>query len=92
MSINIESERDLKGSVSVALRPEKINISKEKNSNSLLAKVNNASFVGSNYQYIFNSTLGKLYVVSGDTTNNVFKVNEEVCLSINTEEIKILED
>ncbi len=91
MSINIESERDLNGSVSVALRPEKINISKEKNSNSILAKVNNASFVGSNYQYIFNSTLGKLYVVSGDT-NNVFKVNEEVCLTIDAEEIKILED
>ena len=91
MSINIESERDLKGSVSVALRPEKINISKEKNSNSILAKVNNASFVGSNYQYIFNSTLGKLYVVSGDT-NNIFKVNEEVCLTIDAEEIKILED
>ena len=91
MSINIESERDLKESVSVALRPEKINISKEKNSNSILAKVNNASFVGSNYQYIFHSTLGKLYVVSGDT-NNVFKVNEEVCLTIDAEEIKILED
>ena len=90
-SINIESKRDLNGSVSVALRPEKINISKEKNSNSILAKVNNASFVGSNYQYIFNSTLGKLYVVSGDT-NNIFKVNEEVCLTIDAEEIKILED
>ena len=91
MSVNIESKRDLKGSVSVALRPEKISISKEKTSNSILAKVNNASFVGSNYQYIFNSTLGKLYVVSGDT-NNVFKVNDEVCLTIDAEEIKILED
>ena len=91
MSINIESERELNGSVSVALRPEKINISKEKNSNSILAKVNNASFVGSNHQYIFSSSLGKLYVVSGDT-NNIFKVNEEVCLTIDAEEIKILED
>ena len=52
---------------------------------------NNASFVGSNYQYIFNSSLGKLYVVSGDT-NNVYKVNEEVCVTIDAEEIKILED
>ena len=42
-------------------------------------------------KYIFNSSLGKIYVVSGDT-NNVFKVNEEVCLTIDTEEIKILED
>ena len=36
-------------------------------------------------------TCGKLYVVSGDT-NNVFKVNDEVCLTIDVEEIKILED
>ena len=56
-----------------------------------MATVNNASFVGSNYQYIFNSSLGKMYVVSGDT-NNVYKVNDEVCVTIDAEEIKILED
>ena len=44
-------------------------------------QLNNASFVGSSYQYILNSKIGKLYVVSGDT-NDVFEVGEEVFLSI----------
>ena len=91
MNININSEKDLNSSVSVALRPEKIRIDKNKTENSIEAKINNASFVGSSYQYILNSKIGKLYVVSGDT-NNVFKVNDEVYLTINQEEIKILND
>ena len=91
MHIKIESDKDLKHSISVALRPEKINIHKNKTENSIHAKIITASFVGSSYQYVFSSSLGKLYVVSGDT-NNIFKVNEEVCLMIDAEEIKILED
>jgi len=91
MNININSEKDLNSSVSAALRPEKIRIDKNKTENSIEAKISNASFVGSSYQYILNSKIGKLYVVSGDT-NNVFKVNDEVYLTINQEEIKILND
>ena len=91
MNININSEKDLNSSVSVALRPEKIKIDKNKTDNSIEAKINNASFVGSSYQYILNSKIGKIYVVSGDT-NNVFKINDEVYLTINQEEIKILND
>ena len=53
--------------------------------------INNASFVGSSYQYIVNSKIGKLYVISSDT-NDIFKVGEEVFLSISKEDIKILND
>ena len=91
MNINIESEKDLNNSVSVALRPEKINIYKNETENSIRAKVNNASFVGSSFQYILNSKIGKLYVVSGDT-NNIYNVNEDVFLTIDSKEIKMLND
>jgi len=38
-----------------------------------------------------NSKIGKLYVVSGDT-NNIFNVNDDVSLTIDKKEIKILSD
>ena len=91
MNIKIQSDNELNGSISVALRPEKISIDRKKVENCIHATVNNASFVGSSYQYILNSNVGKLYVVSGDT-NDVFKVGEEVFLSINEQEVKILKD
>ena len=91
MNIKIESNRDLNDKVSLALRPEKIIIERTDNSNSIHAKIKNASFVGSSYQYILNSKIGELYVVSGDT-NDIFKVGEEVFLSINEKDIKILND
>ena len=91
MNVKINSDKDLNESVSVALRPEKITIEREDNKNSIHATINNASFVGSSYQYILNSKLGKLYVVSGDT-NDVFKVGEEVFLSIDEKDIKVLKD
>ena len=53
--------------------------------------MNNASFVGSSYQYILNSNAGKLYVISGDT-NNIFDVGEEVFLNLKEEDVKILND
>ena len=89
--INIESNKDLKTSVSVALRPEKIRIETIDNNNSIHATINNASFVGNSYQYILNSNVGKLYVVSADT-NNVFKVGEEVFLSLDEKDVKVLND
>ena len=91
MNINIETDKDLNNSVSVALRPEKINIDKNKTENSIHAKVITASFVGSSYQYILNSKIGKLYVVLGDT-KNIFNVDDEVYLTIKKEELKILND
>jgi len=91
MNIKIKSDEDLNGAVTLALRPEKIKIERTNNDNCIHATVNNASFVGSSYQYILNSKIGKLYVVSGDT-NDVFQIGEEVFLSINEKEIKILND
>ena len=63
----------------------------EEKENSIHATVNNASFVGSSYQYILNSDAGKLFVISGET-NDIFKVGEEVFLSINDQDVKILND
>ena len=91
MSVKIKSNQDLNGKVTLALRPEKIKIERNNDNNCIHATIKNASFVGSSYQYILNSKIGNLYVVSGDT-NDVFKVGEEVFLSINEKDIKILSD
>ena len=91
MSVKIENNQDLKDKVTLALRPEKIKIERNNDNNCIHATIKNASFVGSSYQYILNSKIGNLYVVSGDT-NNIFKVGEEVFLSINEKDIKILSD
>ena len=91
LNIVVQSDRVLSNNVSVALRPEKIFIDRNKTDNCIEAKVNNASFVGSSYQYILNSNAGKLYVISGDT-NNIFKVGEVVFLNINEKDVKILID
>ena len=91
MNIKIESDKGLENSVSVALRPEKIKIETTNNDNCIHASINNASFVGSSYQYILNSDMGKLYVISGDT-NHVFKVGEKVFLSLDEKDVKILND
>ena len=91
MSVKIENNQDLKDKVTLALRPEKIKIKRDNNNNCIHATIKNASFVGSSYQYILNSNIGNLYVVSGDT-NDVFKVGEEVFLSIDEKDIKILNE
>ena len=91
MKINIETNKNLEGKVSVALRPEKINIQNNKIENSIKAKVTNSSFVGNSYQYIVNSNIGKIYVVSNDTIN-IFNINDEVFLSFDEREVKILND
>ena len=89
MDIKIETNQDLNDKVSLALRPEKIKIERVNNGNSIHASIKNASFVGSSYQYILNSKIGELYVVSGDT-NDIFNVGEEVFLSIDEKEVKVL--
>ena len=91
MKINIESEQKLESSVSVSLRPEKITISKSPEENSIHASVNNASFVGNSYQYIVNSKVGKIYVVSSDT-NEIFNVGENVYLKFDEKELRLLND
>ncbi|MDC1045549.1 ABC transporter ATP-binding protein [Candidatus Pelagibacter sp.] len=91
MNVKIENNQDLKDKVTLALRPEKIKIKRDNNNNCIHATIKNASFVGSSYQYILNSKIGNLYVVSGDT-NDVFKVGEEVFLSIDEQDIKILNE
>ena len=91
MQINITSEHILSGKVSVALRPEKINIQNNKIENSIKAKVTNSSFVGNSYQYIVNSNIGKIYVVSNDTIN-IFNIDDEVFLYFDEKEVKILND
>jgi iron(III) transport system ATP-binding protein len=91
MSVNIESNQDLNDKVTLALRPEKIKIERNNDNNCIHATIKNASFVGSSYQYILNSKIGKLYVISGDT-NNPFKVGEEVFLSLDEKDVKVLND
>ncbi|MDC0352578.1 ABC transporter ATP-binding protein [Candidatus Pelagibacter sp.] len=91
MNVKIEINKDLIDKVSLALRPEKIKINRTDNENCIHASIKSASFVGSSYQYILSSIIGELYVVSGDTTD-IFKVGEEVFLSIDEKDIKILND
>jgi iron(III) transport system ATP-binding protein len=91
MKINIKSDQKLESSVSVSLRPEKITISKSPEENSIHASVNNASFVGNSYQYIVNSKVGKIYVVSSDT-NEIFNVGENVYLKFDEKELRLLND
>ena len=91
MNVKIEINKDLSDKVSLALRPEKIKINRTNNENCIHASIKSASFVGSSYQYILSSKIGELYVVSGDTTD-IFKVGEEVFLSIDEKDIKILND
>ena len=91
MSVKIENNQDLKEKVTLALSPEKIKIKRDNNNNCIHATIKNASFVGSSYQYILNSKIGNLYVVTGDT-NDVFNVGEEVFLSIDKKDIKILNE
>ena len=91
MKINIESQQKLESSVSVSIRPEKINISNNHEENSIYASVNNASFVGNSYQYIVNSKVGKIYVVSSDT-NEIFNVGENVYLKFDEKELRLLDD
>ena len=91
MKINIINDENISGKISVALRPEKINIQKNIIENSIKGKVTNSSFVGNSYQYIVNSNIGKIYVVSNDTIN-IFNINDEVFLSFDEKEVKILND
>ena len=91
MNVKIEIDKELNDRVSLALRPEKIEIKRTNNENCIHAKIKSASFVGSSYQYILSSKIGELYVVSGNT-NDIFKVGEEVFLSIDEKDIKILND
>ena len=56
-----------------------------------MAKLINASYVGSFYQYDVSSSVGELFIVSNETINH-FKLNEEVFITFNESGITILED
>ena len=91
VQMNISSNIDLKDSVSIALRPETIEIIKEKTNNCMAAKIINASYVGSCYQYVVSSSVGELFIVSNEI-NNHFKLNEEVFITFDESGVTILED
>ena len=91
IQMKISSNIDLKDSVSIALRPETIEIIKEKTNNCMAAKIINASYVGSCYQYVVSSSVGELFIVSNETINH-FKLNEEFFITFDESGITILED
>ena len=91
VQIKISSKIDLKDSVSIALRPETIAITKEKKNNCMAAKIINASYVGSCYQYVVSSGIGDLFLVSNETINH-YELNEEVYITFNESAVTILED
>jgi len=89
--MKISSNFDLNNSISIAIRPEKIGIIKEKTNNCIATKIISASYVGSSYQYVVSSDIGELFVVSNETTDH-FKLNDEVFLTFNEDGITILKD
>ena len=89
--VEVNSTKKINKTTSIALRPEKININKNKKENNLIGKIISASFVGNSYQYITSTSVGKIYVISHDTINN-FELNSEVFLSFEKNDIKILDD
>ena len=91
IQMKISSNIDLKDSVSIALRPETIEIIKEKTNNCMAAKIINASYVGNSYQYVVSSSVGELFIVSNETINH-FKLNEEVFITFDERGVTILED
>ena len=91
IKMKISSNYDLEKSVSIALRPEKIGITKEKTNNCITSKIIHASYVGSHYQYVVSSNIGELFIVSNETINH-FKLNEEVFLTFDEDGVTILKD
>ena len=87
----IPSEFERTDKISLALRPEIIEINQTKLKNTIPAKVENVSFVGSQYQYSVSTILGNMYVVSNET-NVHHNLNDEVHLSFKDDGISILSD
>ena len=91
VQMKISANIDLKDSVSIAIRPETIEIIKEKTNNCMKAEIINTSYVGNSYQYVVSSSVGELFIVSNETTNH-FKLNEEVFITVDESGVTILED
>ena len=89
--VEVNSTKKINKTTSIALRPEKININKNKKENNLIGKIISASFVGNSYQYTISTNVGIIYVISHHTINN-FELNSEVFLSFEKKDIKILDD
>ena len=91
IQMTISSSNNFQDSVSIAIRPEEISIEKNKTNNSLQSKIISASYVGSHYQYLVSSSLGKLFIISNETTNH-YKLNDEIFLQFKESGITILKD
>ena len=55
------------------------------------AKILNASYVGSCYQYVVSSGIGDLFIVSNETINH-YELHAEVFLTFDESAVTILED
>jgi len=62
--VEVNSTKKINKTTSIALRPEKININKNKKENNLIGKIISASFVGNSYQYTISTNVGIIYVIS----------------------------
>ena len=91
IQMKIASNLDLKDSVSIALRPETIAIIKEKTNNCMEAKIINASYVGSCYQYVVSSGIGDLFIVLNETINH-YELDAEAFITFDESAVTILED
>ena len=91
IEITLTSNFNLQNYASVAIRSEAIKIEPEKKSNSIVARIIKASYVGNNYQYTVSSSLGELYFVSEDVVN-YHEPGSEIYLTFKKYGLNILSD
>lgn len=91
IEMTLTSSFNLKDHAFVAIRSEAIKIEPDKKSNSIVAKIIKASYVGNNYQYTVSSSLGELYFVSEDVVN-YYEPGNEIYLTFKEYGLNILSD
>ena len=77
------------GAVKVAVRPEAWHIDRDGNGLGLAATLRKRSYLGSFFEYTFDTALGSVFVVSPDLTN-VLEVGTEVGLSLGTHGVSVV--
>lgn len=82
-SPRIELESKLGGALKVAVRPEawKVHRAREGQQQCISASLLKTAYLGSFYEYTFDTPLGKIFVVSPDL-ENVLRIGDEVNLSL----------
>ena len=75
--------------VKVAVRPEAWHIDRDGNGLGLAATLRKRSYLGSFFEYTFDTALGSVFVVSPDLTN-VLEVGTEVGLSLGTHGVSVV--